>query len=635
MERREGSMQTKRDMQQLAVEMIGAVLKFQSREGAECRLGWTSARYGERVGRMESFLRPLFGLAPLTAGGSRQDQFWEQYRQGIIHGTDPRSPEYWGDLKERDQRQVELASLGIAMILQKDKIWDPLSEKEKDQLSAWLCQVNSCELAKNNWLFFPVMVNLGLKHVGRPYDGEVMEKALTRIEECYLGDGWYSDGKSRQRDYYIAFAMHFYGLLYSVFQKEDDRERAGRFRERAARFGKDFIYWFASRGEALPFGRSLTYRFAMCAYWSAMAYAGVEAVSWGTMRGIIFRNIRWWLQKPIFTEDNLLTIGYGYPNLKMAEFYNGPGSPAWAMKAFLVLALPDSHPFWTAGEEELPQLRETVVQKHPYMILMRSQGGSHVQALTSGQYAAFEPTWMAEKYEKFAYSTLFGFSVPGGDWGLEQAAADSMLALCEEGDNSYRVRRKCEKLRINGGRIYSQWRPWPDVTVSTWLIPCSPWHIRVHHIVSGRRLTGAEGAYSVPWGYFPKGAEQTPEAAGAGERVRILAGERGIGVFCRIGGSGIINLSGERKGLLIEAHPNTNLLYPNTVIPTLKGEILEGGTWLCSLVLGEAGSSESEKIWEQPPAVSLDEEKGELSFGPESVRLALREDEEWESAENF
>ena len=46
----------------------------------------------------------------------------------------------------------------------------------------------------------------------------------------------------------------------------------------------------------------------------------------------------------------MLSIGYGYPNLFMCESYNSAGSPYWALKAFLPLALPEDHPFWTAEE---------------------------------------------------------------------------------------------------------------------------------------------------------------------------------------------------------------------------------------------------------------------------------------------
>ena len=60
------------------------------------------------------------------------------------------------------------------------------------------------------------------------------------------------------------------------------------------------------------------------------------------MKGIIVRNLNWWLARPIFDRDGVLTIGYGYPQQYMAEQYNAPGSPYWGLKVFLLLALPDA-----------------------------------------------------------------------------------------------------------------------------------------------------------------------------------------------------------------------------------------------------------------------------------------------------
>ena len=37
------------------------------------------------------------------------------------------------------------------------------------------------------------------------------------------------------------------------------------------------------------------------------------------MKGIIVRNLNWWLARPIFDRDGVLTIGYGYPQQYMAE----------------------------------------------------------------------------------------------------------------------------------------------------------------------------------------------------------------------------------------------------------------------------------------------------------------------------
>ncbi len=44
---------------------------------------------------------------------------------------------------------------------------------------------------------------------------------LALIDSMYIGDGWYVDGKTTQRDYYIPFAFHYYGLIYATFMQDE------------------------------------------------------------------------------------------------------------------------------------------------------------------------------------------------------------------------------------------------------------------------------------------------------------------------------------------------------------------------------------------------------------------------------
>ena len=84
-------------------------------------------------------------------------------------------------------------------------------------------------------------------------------------------------------------------------------------------------------GRAIPFGRSMIYRFAVVSFWGALAYADVELpapLTWGVVKGIVLRHFRWWQTQPdIWSPSGTLTIGYSYPNMYMAESYNSPGSP--------------------------------------------------------------------------------------------------------------------------------------------------------------------------------------------------------------------------------------------------------------------------------------------------------------------
>lgn len=212
--------------------------------------------------------------SPCQRGG--ESALWPKFLEGIVNGTDPEHEEYWGEFSTKDQRMVEQAVLGLGLALAPHKLWEPLSDVQKMQVYNWLNQINHVDRSNpNNWLMFTVLLNVGFKKVGLPYDQEIMNHYLEKIDTYYLSDGWYSDGLTDQRDYYIAFAMHYYTLIYAKLMADDDPQRAAVYRERSAQFAKDFMYWFAEDGSAIPFGRSLTYRFAQVSFWSALVYAEV------------------------------------------------------------------------------------------------------------------------------------------------------------------------------------------------------------------------------------------------------------------------------------------------------------------------------------------------------------------------
>lgn len=582
-------LRSKKDFQEAVKQLCCPLKKFYSKGGTRLHIGNTGSFCTGRTAGMEAFSRPLWGLVPLLAGGG-ESELIDIYVRGIKNGTNPNSQEYWGKIGDKDQLMVEMAVLGLALCMIPERVWEPLNESEKHNFSKWLAQINHYIVVDTNWLFFRVLVNLGLKKVKAEYDFEMLERDLDRLDDFYISDGWYQDGISSQRDYYIPFAMQFYGLIYSKLG--DDDNRAERYKERAKLFAGDFIYWFSEDGSSIPFGRSLTYRFAQSCFWSALVFAGVDELPLGVMKGIICRNLRWWFQQPIFSTDGILSIGYAYPNLNMAEGYNAPGSPYWALKTFILLALKDDHPFWKTEEEELPLLEGSSVQKHPYMLICRHD--KHVIVYTAGQHAEFEPVHGAAKYEKFAYSNVFGFSVPRGEFGLEQGAYDSMLAL-SEGDNYYRVRRKCEEVKVEKDYIFSRWKPWKDVEIQTWIIPYEGNHVRIHKIKTRRELDTAEGGFAI--------SREKDINFSAGENMKC--GTNIAMVNCRWGTSGIINLTGNREGKIIRAEANTNLLEPRTWIPTLIEHLETGEHILACLVIGSIKGEVDEQIFMNLPSVQL------------------------------
>lgn len=595
-------LKTREDVVEAVRQLCEPIKPYFSEGKALLKLGETGTVYPEKTAQMEGFARLMWGLTPLFAGGEETDLF-DTMVEGLINGTDPTHEEYWGDLGNVDQLAVEMPPIAFGFCLIPDKLWKPLTEIQRDNVFNWFNKTNHNEVADNNWLFFPIFVNIAFKKLNLPYNQKLIDEHLDMINEFYLGDGWSSDGNDTdQRDYYSSFAIQYYSMIYSVLMKKEDPERAAIFKERAKLFAKDFIYWFTPGGTALPFGRSLTYRFAQCGFWGACAYASIEALDWGVMKGLYLRNLRWWLSQPIFDNEGILSIGYRYPNLLMAEYYNSPGSPYWAFKAFLPLALPEDHPFWAAEEQPMPALIETTTQKHPYMVMMRNDKQNELVALTSGQWAGFGPTHNAAKYSKFAYSTTFGFSVSSESTSLSKGAFDSMLALSEDG-NMWRVRTTCESVEVEENVIISRWKPWDNVEIKTWLIAANPWHVRVHKIKTGRPLLTAEGGFAIANEITPAIGKETWQV------------KEDNAVFCDLawGTSGLINLKGNTKSEIIEAVPNTNLMNNRTAIPTLTSKIKKGDTtYLISAVIASTVQENIELLKKDAP--KLIEEDGEMKI---------------------
>ncbi len=565
--------------------MLSALDKQFPAGAAQFSLGDTCAHYSVEIAEMEGLSRALWGLFPLLAGGA-EVPFSDKYFTAIKTGTDPHSPGYWGETGPYDQRLVEMAAYGLGLALLQGRFTDHFSAAELNNLHRWLDQITDSQMPDSNWNYFAIMVQLGFKRAGLPYDRLAVDKRFAMMEAYYLGDGWYSDGPGRPKDYYISMAFHFYGLIYATLNGSDDPQRAATIRERATLFARDFIYLSAADGASVPFGRSLTYRFAMVAFWSGVAFAGLDVFSPGVVKGIILRHLRWWLEKPIFDRDGILTLGFAYPNLAMCEDYNSPGSPYWALKVFLILALPADHPFWQAEELPLPTLEEVRVIAPAQQVLQHSEHSQHVVMLTSGQLELNNYVNTDAKYTKFAYSSRFGFTIERGRYGIKHAASDSMLLLAEN-DNHWRGRRECESVEIQGNAIVSRWSPWQDVHVTTWLIPAGEWHVRLHHLDTARYLQSAEGGFAV----MKADAQQ-------GEGRCQITAHNGVSVIADL------SPTLTRQSDTVVTPPNSSVMFAECAsIPLLTTDLTPGEHWLCCAVVA---SGDVTKKYQQPPQLVIE-----------------------------
>ena len=567
---------SKQDFTRLARRILDPLLPSYSAGGARLHLGETGASYDRTAIELEAFSRPLWALGPFWQGGGNAPEFQRIYQAGLANGPDPDHPEYWGDTKDYDQCFVEMAAIACAILEVPETVWEPLTPQARANLAAWLGSINRHQLPNCNWLFFRVLVNLALRAVNMPWDPDLLEEDLQAVDSWYIGDGWYSDGSTAvkpQRDYYGPWALQYYGVLYSVFAADTDPERAERFRQRALEFGRQFLYWFDADGAALPYGRSLTYRFGQCAFYAACVWAGLEPLPLPVMKGIIVRNLQWWMAKPIFDRSGVLTVGYCYPQFYMSERYNAPGSPYWGMKSFILLGLADDHPFWTAEAAPLPAQPGVTELPAAHLLIQRTPDGQ-VNAYAPAEVEQNEHGQFAEKYGKFVYSTRFGFSASRSYAELGQAAPDSMLAFVIGGQVF--VRRHSLNFELKEGKLISTWSPFEGITVTTELQPTRQGHIRRHTVVSDRACTAWDCGFAVT--KFVPGF-----AAEAGGTAAAVSNDR---QRCEVRGK-------TGSGEILDAWPNTSLYAPNTAIPAVRYDIRKGRTELVTEVTAFAAPDES------------------------------------------
>lgn len=515
----------------------------------------TMSNHSHAENWFELLTRPLWGLA--AAPDAVSDDRWEALAAAIARALDPEDEWYVGDAGETGQRCVEAAALGWGLALAPERLWEPLAPKAKDKVAAWLSAVHTTPVADMNWHYFPVFAGHGLDRIGVERDRSVAEAHLERMGEFLLGDSVFEDGPGGRVDYYNPFAFHTYALLHYRLCGDD------RYVGAAAGFARRFGSWFAADGAAVPYGRSLGYRFAQGSLWGALAAADVEAVPWGEAAGFARRHLAWWWERPILDPEGRLSVGYAYANDALVEQYLTAGSPWWAMKVFTGLLAGPDHGFWRA-ESAVPG-PVAVSHRAARAVHVRDEQG-HVTRL-NGQAEAPGFRGGQASYGKFAYSTLAAFSHAAPGRGLESAVPDGALVLSEDGRH-WRGREDSDEGTVDGGVVTVRWQPWHDVSITTSLEAATDgWHARVHVIETGRTLHTGEGGWCVP------GPHHDAEI-GEGRAVATAQGLR----------SEIIDGASVRRAEVIRPREGTHLYWPMTALPVLRGLLEPGHHVLKSLI---------------------------------------------------
>lgn len=471
---------------QLADRLLTSLRPFASVHHARITPPGAEGGYGRAVDGLEGFVRSLLIAGFRIAGerGQGVDELIDFYAGGIAAGVDPASPDRWVRPEEHPQAKVEAASTALVLDLTRPWIWENLSERTKEQLVDYLAPiVGDTGYPRNNWLWFRIVVETFLRSVGGPWSPDDIEADLALHDSFLRADGWISDGDQRAYDHYVGWALHLYPVLWARMAGAGELTggRAAADIARLDRYLLDARRLVGADGAPLIQGRSLIYRYAAAAPFWAGALAEVPSTSPGALRHAAEKIVGHFADRESPADHGLLTMGWHHPWRRLAQSYSGPGSPYWAAKGLLGIALPADHPVWTAPGEPLPvETGDTLTAvAAPGWIVSGTRADGIVRVTNHGTDRALPGSRVGDSplYARFGYSTATSPLLDDLAWvtPLEQ----SVTVLDAAGRASHRAAAELLDVRVEGGLGVAG-----SVANAHWIAPDRP---QEHH---GSGITG-------------------------------------------------------------------------------------------------------------------------------------------------
>lgn len=336
----------------------------------------------KKVLYMECFGRLMAGVAPwltlpddATAEGKQRKQLREWALASYKNAVDPQNPDYlcWGI---GGQNLVDAAYIAESFLRAYDTLWKPLDEVTKKRYLAEFAKLRHIDPPYTNWLLFSSTIESFMAKAGGDFDEYRVNSACRKVEEWYVGDGWYADGPVFAFDYYSSYVFHpmYLETLQAMvdakvnsrldYQKYYDREL-----KRCQKYSIILERFISPEGTFPAFGRSIPYRMATMQPLALMAWYQKlpKDLSNGQVRAALTKVLhRMFDQENNFNEKGYLSIGFcGNGQKNVADWYTNNGSLYMTTLAFMPLGLPADHPFWTEAAQPWTQVKAWNNQQFP------------------------------------------------------------------------------------------------------------------------------------------------------------------------------------------------------------------------------------------------------------------------------
>ncbi|MBQ4444825.1 MAG: DUF2264 domain-containing protein [Prevotella sp.] len=372
---------------QLAYQMARPVLENMSKgtlqKNMQTEFSPSFDNRNRKVVYMETFGRLMAGIAPWltladddTAEGAQRKQLREWALQSYKNAVDPESPDYlcWG---VTGQNLVDAAYVAESFLRAYDALWMPLDEVTKQRYIKEFQGLRKIDPPYTNWyLFSSVIESFLAKAAGmKACDEFRVNTTCRKVEEWYVGDGWYADGPVFAFDYYSSYvfhAMYLETLQAMIDAKANTRIDYQKYYDRALQRAQKhaiILERFISPEGTFPvFGRSIPYRMAAMQPLALMAWYEKlpKDLTNGQVRAALTKVMhRMFDEQQNFNEGGFLTIGFCGSQPNIADWYTNNGSLYMTSLAFMPLGLPANHPFWTDKAEPWTQVKAWNGQPFP------------------------------------------------------------------------------------------------------------------------------------------------------------------------------------------------------------------------------------------------------------------------------
>lgn len=384
----------------------------------------------------------------------------QPFINAYIHGTDPSDPLYWGEPQKADQTG---SGIVLGLYLAPERFWNPLTESQKKNLLTYL-EKNCINTTwdNNHYLFHLITTRFLEEHGGNGYR-EFHTKKLERLLGWYRGDGWYIDGDNRGFDYYNLWGFQLYMNWILRFDPQWEAAYGEKIRYHSARFMETAPFLYSKDNGHIPWGRSLTYRFAADAAIGWNIINGNGDMDPGLARRLMSGDLKYFLENGAVSDNGLIEVGYRGKNTALAEHYNSPLDSYFATQAFCVLLLPQDHPFWTAEEKPSPADLgggRKAIESGGFVLNVRPDGDARIYF--AGQ--TYDRThWQASaKYMQEAYSADLGFCVTGGNCS---PTGQGMTGWSADG-KEWMYRWRTRTLLLEDDHVAAYWHIVPNYTMN-------------------------------------------------------------------------------------------------------------------------------------------------------------------------